>query len=332
MKALLSLAPGGPDSLVLGELLLPTRPADGQVRIDVRACAVNFPDVLIIADRYQVRPPRPFAPGVDVSGVVQAVGTGVTGFSPGDRVMAQCRWGGMAEQVDVRQEACAPIHSSMPFDIAAAMLTAHGTAMYALRDCADLQRDETVLVLGASGGVGLAAVEVARAMGARVVAAVSSEQKLAVAMQNGAATGVVYPTTPVDKASLKPLVEQFRSACGSMGPNVVLDVVGGSYSEAALRALATDGRFLVVGFAAGIPSLPMNLVLLKRAHIIGVAWSRDLDVDPAWLRRQLDELVQMHAHGRLHPLISERYPLARGAEAIARLADRGAVGKIIVEV
>jgi NADPH2:quinone reductase len=332
MRALLSSETGGPESLTLSEVELPASPGPGQVRIAVRACAVNFPDVLMIQDRYQVRPPRPFSPGLDVAGTVLAVGAGVTDFGPGDRVMAQCRWGGMAEQVDARAAACARIPDALPFDAAAAMLTTYGTARFALQERAQLRKGETVLVLGASGGVGLAAVEVAKAMGARVVAAASSPEKVAVSMLHGADAGVVYPAGSLDKSAAKDLVGQFLQACGSAGAHVILDVVGGDYSEAALRAIADEGRLLVVGFAAGIPRLPMNLVLLKRARIIGVAWSADLEAEPEWMRRQLNELIALYAAGAIRPEISERFPLEQGGEAIARLADRKAVGKIVIDV
>jgi NADPH2:quinone reductase len=332
MRALLSHKPGGPQTLKLAEVELPPTPAAGYVRIAVRACAVNYPDVLMIEDRYQVRPPRPFAPGLDIAGVVEAVGTGVSNIRPGDRVMAQVRWGGMAEMVDASAVRCAVIPDGLPFGEAAALLTTYGTARFALQDCARLKPGETVLVLGAAGGVGLAAVELAHVMGARVVAAASSPEKLAAATRCGADAGVVYPTGTLDVAAARGLAAQFKETCGPSGANVILDVVGGDYSEAALRAIAERGRMLIVGFAAGIPRLPMNLVLLKRASILGVAWSADLDAEPDWLRRQLDALIQMYAAGQIRPEIGARFPLERAAEAIAALAERRAIGKMVVEM
>jgi NADPH2:quinone reductase len=332
VRALLSHEPGGPDTLRIAEIELPPTPAPGHVRIAVRACAVNFPDVLMIEDRYQVRPPRPFAPGLDIAGTVAAVGTGVTDLRAGDRVMAQCRWGGMAERADARAAACARIPDSLPYDAAAAMLTTYGTARHALLDCGALRAGETVLVLGAAGGVGLAAVEIARSAGARVVAAASSADKLAVARRHGADAGVVYPSGALDKAAAKELTGRFLEACGSAGAHVILDVVGGDYAEAALRAIAPEGRLLIVGFAAGIPRLPMNLVLLKRARIIGVAWSADLEADPGWMRPQLAELIALYGAAKIRPEISERFPLALGGRAIARLAERKVVGKVVVEI
>jgi NADPH:quinone reductase len=332
LRALLSETAGGPDSLRLGDVELPVDVPPACVRIAVRACAVNYPDVLMIADRYQTRPPRPFAPGLDVAGVVVAVGSDVPEFRHGDRVMAQCRWGGMAEQVDVPAGRCLSIPDRLPFDHAAAMLTTHGTARFALEECAGLRRGETVLVLGAAGGVGLAAVQLAKRAGARVVAAASSEAKLDVARRHGAEVGVVYPSGQLDMAASKELVGRLRHACAPGGAAVVVDVVGGDYAEAALRVIATEGRYLVIGFTAGIPRLPMNLVLLNRVRIHGVAWSADLEQEPDWLRRQMQRLVTRYEAGDIEPEISARFPLERGSEAIACLAERKVTGKVLVEI
>jgi NADPH2:quinone reductase len=291
---------------------------------------VNYPDVLLIADRYQRRPPRPFAPGIDIAGVVEAVGPDATQLRPGERVMAQLEHGGMAEKVDAHENRCATIPASLPFDEAAAMLTTYGTARFGLEDSAHLQAGDNLLVLGAAGGVGLAAVELGRALGAHVVAAASSEAKLSMAQKKGAHAGVVYPTGSLDKATSKAFAEQIRAACGGAGPNVILDVVGGDYAEAALRTIARHGRFLVVGFAAGIPRVPLNLALLASASIIGVAWSEDLAAKPDWLREQLAGLIRLYEAGKIKPTISERFSLEDGGKAIARLAERQAVGKIVV--
>ncbi len=330
MRALLSVTPGGPDSLVIGNVDLPAEVPAGHVRVSIKACAVNYPDVLLIADRYQRRPPRPFAPGIDIAGIVEAVGQGVARLKPGDRVMAQLEQGGMAEQVDAHENRCAAIPASLPFDEAAAMLTTYGTARFALEDCAKLQSGENLLVLGAAGGVGLAAVDLGHALRARVIAAASSEAKLAVAREKGADAGVVYPAGSLDKAASKQFGEQVRAACRGAGPNVILDVVGGDYAEAALRTIARHGRFLVVGFAAGIPRVPLSLALLNSASLIGVAWSEDLDVKPDWLREQLAALIRLYEAGNIKPTISERFSLEDGGKAIARLAERQAVGKIVV--
>jgi NADPH:quinone reductase len=333
MRALLSVAPGGPESLVIGEIDLPTEVPAGHVRVAIHACAVNYPDVLLIADRYQRRPPRPFAPGIDIAGIVEAVGAGISDLRVGDRVMAQLEQGGMAEFADVSANRCARLPASLAFDQAAAMLTTYGTARYALEECGALLEGSTLLVLGAAGGVGLAAVEVGCALGARVVAATSSERKLAIARQHGADAGVIYSTGAFDKSSSKAFGDQVRVACApAKGPNVILDVVGGDYAEAAFRTIARRGRYLVVGFAGGIPRLPLNLALLSSASIVGVAWSADLAAEPDWLRDQLTAVLKLYEAGKIHPLVSERFPLEKGGDAIACLADRRAVGKLVVQV
>ena len=333
MRALLSVEPGGPESLVLDEVDLPPEISAGHVRVAIHACAVNYPDVLLISDRYQRRPPRPFAPGMDIAGVVEAVAADVRHLRVGDRVMAQLEHGGMAEYADVHENRCATLPVSLSFDDAAAMLTTYGTARFALEDCGRLGQGATLLVLGAAGGVGLAAVEVGKALGARVIAAASSVDKIAVAKQKGADAGVVYPSGALDTATSKAFGTQVRAACAEgTGPDVILDVVGGEYAEAALRTIARHGRYLVVGFAAGIPRVPLNLVLLKSASIVGVAWSEDLDAHPDWLRQQLALLVKLYEAGKISPLVTERFPLMQGGQAIARLANRQVVGKIVVQV
>ena len=333
MRALLSIEPGGPDSLVLRDVELPTLVPAGHARVAIHACAVNYPDVLLIADRYQRRPPRPFAPGIDIAGVVAAVGAGVGLLRVGDRVMAQLEQGGMAEFADVPENRCAVLPASLPFDEAAAMLTTYGTARFALEDCGALREGATLLVLGAAGGVGLAAVEIGHALGARVVAAASSPDKVEVARQKGADAGVVYPAGPFDKPSSKAFAEQVRAACApGNGPDVILDVVGGDYAEAALRTIARRGRYLVVGFAAGIPRVPLNLPLLSSASIVGVAWSEDLAAEPDWLRNQLAKVLKLYEAGKIRPWVSERFPLEQGGQAIARLAERQAIGKVVVQI
>jgi NADPH2:quinone reductase len=332
VRALLSVQAGGPETLVLQHVELPATVPAGHVRVSIKVCAVNFPDVLIIEDRYQRRPSRPFAPGMDISGVVESVGAGVTHLARGDRVMAQLHTGGMAEMADVPGNRCVRIPASLPFDEAAALLTTYGTARYALQDCARMKAGETVLVLGAAGGVGLAAVELACALGSRVVAAASSTAKLEVAKEKGADAGVLYASGGLDKAGSIAFAEQVRAACGDAGPDIIVDVVGGDYAEAALRTIARHGRFLIVGFAAGVPRVPLNLALLKSASLIGVAWSEDLEQKPDWLREQLAMLVRLHETGKIRPVISERFSLADGGLAIARLARREVVGKVVVSM
>jgi NADPH:quinone reductase len=329
MKAMLSKRVGGPETLAIEELPDPT-PAAGEVAIAVKACGVNYPDVLIIEDRYQFKPPRPFAPGGEVAGVVEAVGEGVKGYKPGDRVIGSTIAGGMAEKLVLEAARCIPMPAAMPFDEASALVLTYGTSIYALKDRAKLKKGETLLVLGAAGGVGLSAVELGKAYGARVIAAVSSPDKLAFIKKHGADDGLVYPPGPFDKAGTKALADLFKGACGENGADVIYDPVGGDYSEAALRSIAWEGRFLVVGFPAGIPKLPLNLTLLKSCQVVGVFWGAFARRDPAANAANIAELMRLYAKGAIKPLVSERYPLARAGEAIARLASRKAMGKIVV--
>ena len=331
MKALLSKAVGGPETLALEDVADPT-PKAGEVRIAMRACGVNYPDVLIIEDRYQSRPPRPFAPGGEIAGVVEALGEGVTELKIGDRVIASTGHGGMAEQVVVAAARCIPIPQAMPFDEAAAFIMTYGTSHHALKDRAQLKAGETLLVLGAAGGVGLAAVELGKAAGARVVAAVSSEEKAALAKARGADSTVIYPMGPFDTDGRKALSALFKDAVGTAGADVIYDPVGGDYAEAALRSIAWEGRFLVVGFPAGIPKMPLNLTLLKSCQIVGVFWGAFVARDPARNAENTRELLDMYAQGLIRPEVSARYPLARGGEAITELASRRALGKVVVTV
>ena len=329
MKIVLSRAPGPPETLTLENVPEPI-PGPGQVVVAVKACGVNFPDALIIEDRYQVRPERPFAPGAEVAGVIESLDDGVTGLEVGQRVIGFCNWGGMAQKLAIDAGRCTPMPDAMPFDEAAALVMTYGTANYALHHRAGLKAGETVLVLGAAGGVGLAAVELAKAAGARVIAAASSADKAQLAGSAGADETLVYPRGPFDKEGAKALAALFKTACGADGADVVLDPVGGDYAEAALRAIAWEGRFLVVGFPAGIPKLPLNLVLLKGCQVVGVAWGAEVRRDPQGLAANVRELLDLHARGLIRPRISERFPLARAGEAIARLGSRQALGKIVV--
>lgn len=329
MRALLSNTIGGPETLVLKEVPDP-QPGPNQVLLSVKACAINFPDTLIIEDRYQFKPERPFSPGGEVAGIVSAIGSGITKYKLGDRVIGWLNWGGMAEKVVVEETQCIPMPMGMPFDEASAFILTFGTSYYALKERGHLAPGETLFILGAAGGVGLAAVELGKAMGARVVAAASSEEKIRIAKEHGADVGLVYPRTIDDKASGKALAEAFKEACGTNGANVIYDAVGGQYSELALRAVAWDGRFLVVGFPAGIPSIPLNLPLLKSCQIVGVFWA-------AWVARERDafekstaELLEFYRKGSIRPLVSERFSLERASEAIRWVADRKAVGKVVV--
>ena len=331
MKALLSRQPGLPDSLVLEDIPDP-QPGPGQVLIDVRAVGVNFPDLLIIQDLYQIKPPRPFSPGGELAGVVNKTGEGVSNVKAGDRVLVSPVRSAMAEKAIGQANKCWKIPDAMPFDEAAALLMTYGTSQHALKDRAQLKSGETLLVLGAAGGVGLAAVELGKAMGARVIAAASSPEKLALAREHGADESVQYPVGPLDKAAARALTDAFKAACGADGAQVIYDGIGGDYTEAALRAIAWQGRHLVVGFTAGIPKLPLNLALLKGCQIVGVFWGEWTTRFPAQHAANVAALFALYSSGKIKPAVTERYPLARGAEAIARLGARTARGKIVVTV
>lgn len=331
MKALLSYAPGGPETLKIGELPEPT-PGPGEVRIAVRACSLNYPDVLIIEDKYQFKPPRPFAPGCEVAGVIDVVGEGVTGHAPGDRVCTVTLHGGLAEKIVVPADNLSALPEGRSFEEGAAMLLAYLTSIHALVDRGHVKAGDTLLVLGASGGVGLAAVELGKVYGARVVAAVSSAEKAEVARAHGADEAVIYPRAPFDRDQSRALAEGFKAACGPDGANVIYDAVGGDYSEPALRAIAWEGRFLVVGFPAGIARLPLNLPLLKACDVCGVFLGEWRNREPAREAAHVDTLFALWAEGKINPLISERYTLENAGEGIARLGSRAAVGKLVVTI
>ena len=331
MKALLSNAPGGPETLVLTDVPEP-QPGAGELRIIVHACGVNFPDSLIIEDKYQLRPPRPFAPGAEVAGIIDAVGANVSPKLVGRRMIGWVGFGGMAEKIVLAAERAVPMPEAMPFPVAASFVLTYGTSQHALKDRAAIKPGETLLVLGAAGGVGLAAIELGKAYGARVVAAVSSGEKAELALSHGADHTVVYPVGPFDGEGRKALSKLFKDACGEAGADVVYDPVGGDYTEAALRAIAWEGRLLVVGFPAGIARLPLNLTLLKSCQVMGVFWGAFVARDPERSRANLGELLTLYAAGKLRPDISATYPLARGGEAIAALAARKAAGKLVVTI
>ncbi|MBU2118718.1 MAG: NADPH:quinone oxidoreductase family protein, partial [Alphaproteobacteria bacterium] len=258
MRAVLSKIPGGPETLVVEEALDPT-PLKGEVVIEVKAVGINFPDTLIIEDKYQFKPQRPFSPGAEVAGVVDAVGEGVKGIQRGDRVIAVPGWGGLVERIAVRADAVVKMPDGMSFEEGAALLMTYGTSYYALKDRAQLKAGESLLVLGAAGGVGVAAVELGKAMGAQVTAAASTNEKVQFALEAGADNGLIYPSGKMDKAAQKELSGELKLASGRDGPDVVYDAVGGDYCEPAIRAMDWNGRYLVVGFPAGIPSFPLNL-------------------------------------------------------------------------
>jgi NADPH:quinone reductase len=322
MKAVLCKQYGPPSSLVVEEVPSP-QAGEGQVVISVHACGVNFPDTLIIEGKYQFKPALPFSPGAEVAGIVKEVGPGVTRFQPGDRVIGATTWGGYAQEVLAQAERVIRMPVGMDFQAASAFLLTYGTSHHALKDRAELKPGETVLVLGAAGGVGLAAVDIAKVMGARVIAAASTEEKLAVCRQHGADETINYAT--------EDLRERLKALTGGRGVDVVYDPVGGNLSEPALRSMAWRGRFLVVGFAAGdIPNVPLNLPLLKGCSIVGVFWGSFMRNEPERNEGNLRELVAWIHEGKLHPHIYAVYPLERAADALHDVMNRKVTGKVVL--
>ncbi|MCJ1888291.1 NADPH:quinone oxidoreductase family protein [Pseudomonas sp. LA21] len=324
MKAVLCKAFGPAETLVLEDIASP-EPKKNEVLLQVHAAGVNFPDTLIIEGKYQFKPPFPFSPGGEAAGVIAAVGEKVSHVKPGDRVMALTGWGSFAEEVAVPGYNVMPIPDGMDFASAAAFGMTYGTSMHALKQRANLQPGETLLVLGASGGVGLAAVEIGKAMGAKVIAAASSDAKLEVAKAAGADVLINY-----SEGSLK---DQLKAITGGQGVDVIYDPVGGDLFEEAFRSIAWNGRMLVVGFASGtIPSLPANLTLLKGASLVGVFWGSFAQRQPQDNAANFQQLFTWFAEGRIKPLVSQTYPLEKAADAINHLGQRKAVGKVVVTV
>lgn len=324
MQAIVCREFGPPDQLVLTEVADPIA-GDGEVVIAVEACSVNFPTLLIIQNLYQTKLELPFIPGTEVAGFVSSVGPGVTDLAVGDRVFAPTSFGGLAQRVAVRASQAIPVPDGMDSIHASALLYAFGTSQHALRDRAALRPGETLLVLGAAGGVGLAAVELGAQMGATVIAAASTAEKLQLCVDRGATHGINY----VDED----LKARVRELTDGRGADVVYDAVGGEYAEPALRSVAWEGRYLVVGFAAGdIPRIPLNLPLLKGCSIIGVFWGSFCRRNPERHRANVDELMQWWREGRIQPHISAVYPLDRAADAISSLGDRTAMGKVVVQI
>jgi NADPH2:quinone reductase len=322
MRAILCKEYGPPESLVVEDVPTPAI-TDHQVLVEVKACGVNFPDLLIIENKYQFKPPLPFAPGGEISGVVKEVGAQVKHVKAGDRVLGTPGFGGFAEEVALDARNVVPIPDAMSFDEAAAFLFTYGTSHYALKDRAALKPGETLLVLGAAGGVGLAAVELGKAMGAKVIAAASSAEKIAVCREHGADEGIDY--------GREDLKDRIKALTGGQGVDVIYDPVGGDFSEAAFRGIAWNGRFLVIGFAAGpIPKIPLNLVLLKGAQIVGVFWGSFTARDPEGHRANIAELMRWYTEGKLKPRISARYSFEQVAAALADLAGRRVKGKVLL--
>jgi NADPH:quinone reductase len=322
MKALICKEFGPAEKLVL-EDVAPIEPKEGQVVIGIKACSVNFPDTLIIEGKYQFKPELPFTPGTDVSGTVTKIGKGVTNAHVGDRVMAIPMWGGFAEEVAVDEKQLITLPHNVDFIQAAASALTYATSYHALKDRASLQTGETLLVLGAAGGVGLAAVELGKMMGAKVIAAASSDEKLAVCQQYGADELVNYST--------ENLKERVRTLTHGRGVDVVYDPIGGPYSEPALRNMAWEGRFLVIGFSNGeIPRIPLNLTLLKGCSIVGVFFGEFARREPQRYIQNFQQLLAWIGEGTLKPFVSATYPLAEAPAAIQYVADRKVKGKVVV--
>ena len=322
MKALLCEAFGPIDTLVVKDIPSPV-PGPKQLLIEVRAAAVNFPDALMVQGLYQVKPPLPFTPGAEISGIVKSVGAEVKHYKAGDRVIALTSTGGFAEECIVESAKAMPLPAGMDFDTGAALVLTYCTSLHGLKDCGHQKAGETLVVLGAAGGVGIAAVEIGKAMGARVIAAASSDDKLELCRKVGADETVNYST--------ENLKDRINELTGGKGADVVYDPVGGPYTEPALRALAWRGRLLVIGFAAGgIPKIPLNLALLKERSIVGVYWGDSTKHDPAGHLANLRQLNEWFAAGSIRPVVSERFPLVAARDAIAKIARRQVKGKIVV--
>ncbi len=323
MRAIVCTQWGPPEDLVVQDLPSPS-PGPGQVRVKVQAAGVNFPDLLIVQKKYQLQPPLPFTPGAELAGVVEAVGEGVTHLQVGQAVVGFSGLGAFAEEALVPANQLMPLPPGLDPALAASFTLAYGTSWHALRDRGALQPGETLLVLGAAGGVGLAAVEIAKAIGAKVIAAASSDDKLAVCRAHGA-DEVINTRTENLRERLKALTE-------GRGVDVVYDAVGGTLAEPALRSMAWRGRYLVVGFASGeIPALPFNLLLLKGTSLVGVFWGEWLKREPQAWAAGLKELMGWLRGGQLRPLVSHRYALAETPQALRDLAERRVVGKVVIE-
>ena len=323
MKAVVCQAYGLPDSLVYTDVPDPVA-GTGQVVVDMKAAGVNFPDVLIIQNKYQAKPPLPFSPGSELAGIVSSTGEGVANVKVGDSVIAFCGWGAFAEKVVVPAAGLIPMPAGLDFDTAASFTLTYGTSYHAIKDRGELKAGETMLVLGAAGGVGLAAVQIGKALGARVIAAASTDDKLAVCRANGADETINYTTEDL-RTRIKVLTD-------GKGPDVIYDPVGGDLAEPAFRSIAWRGRYLVIGFALGeIPRLPLNLTLLKGASIVGVFWGEFTKREPAKFAQGLHEMFGWMQQGKIKPWISHRYPLTESAAALNDMMNRKVTGKVIIQ-
>ena len=334
MKALQCVELGMPDKLQVNDVPDPEASPE-HVIIENKAASVNFPDVLMIQGLYQFQPELPFIPGGESAGIVSAVGDGVENISVGDRVFAMTGMGAFSEKISAHNSSVVKIPDNMGFEAAAALPMTYGTSLYALKQRANLKAGETLLVLGAAGGVGLATVELGKAMGARVIAAASTNEKVDLCIKHGADEGFIYPSGVLNRDQQKELSNKIKELSGGIGPNVIYDPVGGTYSEPCLRSIAWEGRYLVIGFAAGadqIPKMPLNLTLLKGCQIVGVFWGAWVGMHPEENKKNFEELFKLYSEGMINPEVSDSFTLDDGALAIAHLKDRKAKGKVIIKI
>ena len=329
MKAFLCKEFGPVDSHQVEEIDDPIA-VPGQVVVDIKATGISFPDVLIVQGLYQFKPPFPFSPGSEISGVVSSVGEGVTMYKEGDRVMGSIGSGGLREKGVYLEQQLMPLPETMDFNTAAGFPLNYGTTYHAFKQRGELKAGQSVLVLGAGGGLGITAIHIAKAMGAKVIAAASSQEKIDLCKKEGADEGIIYERE-MDRDLQKKFSDQIKEVTGG-GVDMIYDLVGGDYAEPALRAIARHGKYLVIGFTAGIPKMPLNLTLLKECQIVGVFWGQFAGVEYAENQQNFKELFDLHAEGKIKPFVTETYTLDESATAIKTLEDRKVLGKVVVSM
>jgi len=329
MKAFLCKEFGPVDSHTVEEIEDPVA-GPGQVVVDIKATGISFPDVLIVQGLYQFKPPFPFSPGSEISGVISSVGEGVTMHKVGDRVMGSIGSGGLREKGVYLEQQLMPLPESMDFNTAAGFPLNYGTTYHAFKQRGELKEGQSVLVLGAGGGLGITAIHIAKAMGARVIAAASSQEKIDLCKKEGADEGIIYERD-MDRDLQKKFSDEIKELTGG-GVDMIYDLVGGDYAEPALRAIARHGKYLVIGFTAGIPKMPLNLTLLKECQIVGVFWGQFAAIDHAENAQNFKELFELHAEGKIKPFVTETYSLEESAKAIKILEDRKVLGKVVVNM
>ena len=327
MKAFLCKEFGPVDSHKVEEIDDPVA-GPGEVVVDIKATGISFPDVLIVQGLYQFKPPFPFSPGSEISGVISSVGEGVTLHKEGDRVMGSIGSGGLREKGVYSEHQLMPLPESMDFNTAAGFPLNYGTTYHAFKQRGELKEGQSVLVLGAGGGLGITAIHIAKAMGAKVIAAASSQEKIDLCKKEGADEGIIYERD-MDRDLQKKFSDEIKEATGG-GVDMIYDLVGGDYAEPALRAIARHGKYLVIGFTAGIPKMPLNLTLLKECQIVGVFWGQFAAIDQAENQQNFKELFELHSQGKINPFVTETYSLDEAADAIKTLEDRKVLGKVVV--